>query len=254
MTNEALSSEPTLVRRPHTAYSGTPYFDEDLQAPQSAAHRIMVGETVPILAAVAAEAGLLFLSDEPIWYLHPETDEQKAYYGDCVLARPTDVTRITADDLLLVIEVVSTNDRRKENKDRWFQRMLNEFNGVPEFGLAYPDLDDPRALTWFRFSEGEYVAHDMGPGAKVSSEVVPGLDLLVLPRDQWSNGHKIDIYYRGQLRLRLAEVRRRAEQERARAEQERARAEQEKARAEQEKARADRLAQQLLALGVDPGT
>lgn len=252
---QALDPAPrgVLVRRPHDAVDGIPYYDAELDVAQSTAHRIMAVESSAILAAIAKEAGLSFLSDEPIWYLHPETDEQRVYYGDIVLGRATDTTRITAEDLLLVIEVVSTNDRRKELKDTRFQRLLNEYNAVPEFGLAFPEVDDPRALTWHRFVDGQYEEHVVAPGGRVQSWTVPGLELVVLPRDRWEPGSKLDVHFRGELRPRLAGERARAEQERARAEQEKARAEQEKARAEQEKARADRLVERLRQLGEDPG-
>jgi Uma2 family endonuclease len=234
-------AEDSGVRRPvprlHTYPGGTPYFDEDLQVGQLKPHRIMTSETTPILAALADEVGILFLADEPIWYLHPETDEQKVFFGDLVLARPVDHTRITSSDLLLVIEVVSTHDRRKELKDTRFQRLLNEYNGVPEFALVFPDVDDPRALTWFRLVDDEYAQEVIAPGASACSSMVPGLELRVRPREVWAPGHKIDVVYRGELRPRLAV--------------ERARAEQEKARAEQEKARADALEARLRQRGLD---
>lgn len=234
-----------LVPREHDAYGGSPYFDEELGVPQSKAHRVMVVETSAVLAAVAEEADLSYLSDEPIWYLHPETDEQKAYFGDCVLGHPVQTSRITAEDVLFVLEVVSTLDRRKELKDTRFQRLLNEYNAVPEFALAFPELEDARALTFCRLVDGEYQEHVLGPGASVASASVPGLELRVLPREGWREGHKVDVYYRGQLRPRLAAERERAEQERERAEQERE-------RAEQERERAERLAARLRALGVEP--
>jgi Uma2 family endonuclease len=221
------------VPRLHTAFEGTPYFDEDLQVGQSTAHSIMTSESAPILRSIAEEAGILFLSDEPIWYLHPETDEQKAYYGDFVLARAVDPMRITSSDLLVVIEVVSTNDRRKELKDTRFQRLLNEYNGVPEFALVFPELDDARALTWLRLVDGEYVQEVIAPGASACSSTVPGLELRVRPRDGWAPGYKIDVLYRGEPRPRLAA---------------------ERARAEREKARADALEARLRELGVDPDT
>ncbi|MBM4398574.1 MAG: hypothetical protein FJ087_23175 [Deltaproteobacteria bacterium] len=212
----------------------------------------MVGETVPILTVVAVEAGLMFRSDEPIWYVHPETDQQRIFYGDLVLARPVDPRRVTADDLLLAMEVVSTHDRRKALKDTLFQRLLNEYNDVPEFALLFPDLEDPRALTWYRLvEEGRYEEQIVAPGGRVSSRAVPELELRVLPRDRWSPGYKVDIYYRGELRPRMAAVLQRAGEEKARADEEKARAEKEKARAEKEKARADRLAERLRELGID---
>jgi len=250
---------PRLEARPHVAPGGVPYYDEELDVAQNEAHRIMVSESSAILAALTQELGLLYMSDQPIWYLHPENDTQRVFYGDCVIAKMIEHYKAIADDLLLVFEVVTTHDRRKELKDTHFQRLLNEYNGVPEFALIFPDEDDARALTWFRLDNGVYMEHAVAPGGSVLSESVPGLELRVLPRAEWERGYKIDFYYQGELRPRLAQERARAEQERARAEQEharaeqeRARAEQERARAEQERARADKLAARLRELGIDP--
>jgi len=257
-----------LEPRVHTAFDGIPYFDAELQVPQSQAHRVAVHELGTILEAIAVEEGLDFLSDEPIWYLHPETDEQKVYYGDCVVGRSQDRRRITAESLLLVVEVVSTEDRRKELKDTKFQPLLNEYNSVPEFALAFPEPHDPRALTWYQLDEGHYQHHELGPGARIHSRSVPGLEFCVLPREAWQAGRKLEVRFKGEVRHPLKRERQRAEQEKARAEQEKARAEQEKARAEQEKARAeqekaraeqektraDALAAKLRALGIDPSS
>lgn len=265
-------SPPRGVLEPleHTAFDGIPYYDHELDVPQSVAHGSVTVGLGAVLQLVADEAGCSYLSDNPIWYLHPETDEQRAYYGDCVLGKAVDLSRIMATDLLWVMEVVSTNDRRKELKDTRFQKLLNEYNAVPEFALAFPELGDPRALTWCRLVDGVYQEHIVGPGASVHSDTVPGLELRVLPREQWTPGYKFDVYYRGELRPRYAGEHERAEQEKNRAEQEKnraeqeknrandaeARAEQEKARAEQEKNRADdaearaqRLAARLAELG-----
>ncbi|MBX3270796.1 MAG: Uma2 family endonuclease [Sandaracinaceae bacterium] len=243
-----------LVPRMHTAFDGIPYYDAELDVPQTTAHRIMVTELSALLAAIAQEADLRFLSDEPIWYIHPESEEQRAFYGDLVLARATDVSRITARDLLTVIEVVSTNDRRRALKDMRLRRALNEYNGVREFALAFPELEDPRALVFCRLPDGEleYEEHVVGPGGSVRSEAVPGLELRVLPREQWTAGYKLDVYFRGELRPRLLGERERAGRERERAERERERAERERERAERERERAERLAERLRALGVDP--
>jgi hypothetical protein len=243
----------TLQRWEHTAFDGTPFYDEDLKVAQNTAHRVMVYETGNVLAMVAQEAGLLFLSDEPIWYLHPESDEQKVFYGDWVIARSnTDHMRITSEDLLLVVEIVSTHYRKKEIKDTVFQRALNEYNEVPEFALVFPDAADSRSIHWYRLVDGRYEEISLSPGAEIASSTIEGLLLRVRPQSEWAEGRKIDIYYKGERRLVLDEERARAEQEKARAEQEKARAEQEKARAEQEKARADRLAERLRELGLDP--
>lgn len=205
----------------------------------------MVYETGSILAAVAEEAGFRFLSDQPIWYLDPDTDLQRAYYGDWVIAERVRPERITARDLKLVIEVVSTNDRRKEIKDTGFQRVLNEYNRVPEFGLVFPEGDDSRALRWFTLEGDHYREITVSAGGELHVEGVPGLVLRVRPQRDWSEGGKIDVLYRGKLRPPLV-------QERARAEAERARADEEAARADEERARAERLAARLRALGIDP--
>ena len=91
------------------------------------------------------------------------------------------------------------------------------------------------------------------------STSVPGLELRVRPRTSWERARKIDVYYRGGLRLPLDQERLRAEREKAcakrettRAKREKARADEEKARADEEKARAYRLAEMLRALGMDP--
>lgn len=242
MADRAYESEPParaqLEAREHVAYDGIPYYDQELGVPQTTAHRIAAVESSAVLSDIAKDAGLAFLSDEPIWYWHPENDEQRAFYGDCVIGRPADTKRITAQDLLLVMEVVSVNDRRKEFKDTRFQRLLNEYNGVPEFALLFPEVGDARALIWCQLIDGEYQEHAVAPGGSVASRKVSGLELRVLPREAWKPGYKVDFYFRGELRPRLSA--------------ERARAEQEKARAEQEKARAERLAARLRELGVDP--
>jgi len=243
----------SLQRWEHTAFDGTPFYDEDLKVAQNTAHRIMVYETGSVLAQITQEIGLEFLSDEPIWYISPYNDEQKVFYGDWVIARSrTDRMRVTAEDLLLVVEIVSTHYRKKEIKDTGFQRTLNEYNEVPEFALVFPDATDSRSIHWFRLADGRYEEVSLSPGAEVASSTIEGLVFRVRPQSEWSDGRKIDVFFRGERRLVLNEERARAEQEKARAEQEKARAEQEKARAEQEKARADKLAQRLRELGIDP--
>ena len=74
-----------LVARIHTAFDGIPFYDEELQVAQSDAHRIMVFDFGTIFGPIAQEARLGFLADQPIWYLEPDTNVQKAFYGDCVL-------------------------------------------------------------------------------------------------------------------------------------------------------------------------
>ncbi len=215
--------------------------------PASNPHRIAVFDIGTVLEAIAAEAGLLFLSDHPIWFIHPETDEQRAFYGDLVIARPVDRNRITADDLLVVIEVVSTDDRRKEIKDTVFQRAVNEYNEVPELGLVYPDAGDSRSLVWYTLDQenGRYQEVSLSPGGELEVAGVPELSLRVKPSSAWEPGRKIEVWYRGELRATLPEERKRAEEEHQRAEEEHQ-------RAEEERKRADRLADKLRAMGIDP--
>jgi hypothetical protein len=195
----------------------------------------------PILEVLCEELGLRFLSDHPIWYADPATDEQKVFYGDLVVARPTEVERITAADLLIVIEVVSSTYPRKEVKDTSFQRALNEYNEVPEFGLLFPEPDETRTLHWCRLHPGEVPYRELRatPGSSVTSSGVEGLEFRVLPRDQWAPGRKIEVWYRGVQRLSLAKEHQRAEAESQRAETESQRAETERQRAEAERQRAE---------------
>ena len=224
-----------LRRWKHTAFEGTPYLDPELKVPHSKAHRILVQEIGPILSVLAKEAGLSYLSDEPIWFFDPGSDRQKAFYGDLVLAKGVDTLRITAEDLLLVMEVVTTSERRKEVKDTRFQLALNEYNGVPEFGLVFPDLDDKRALTWHRMKGKRYEERTVAAGEEVESSAVPGLGFRVKPENEWQEGRKLEVLWQGRRRLIL--------------EDEYARAEKGEARAEQEKARADALVARLRSLG-----
>ncbi|MBI2373193.1 MAG: Uma2 family endonuclease [Deltaproteobacteria bacterium] len=231
-----------LERRPHAPPEcDILLYDPELDVPSSKTHRIAVHDLISLLEPLASTLGLEFLSDQSIWYLDDKTDEQRTFYGDLVLSRATESA--TADDLACVIEVVSTNDPRKEKKDTVRQRRLNEANRVPEFGLYFPDLDDPRSFELFRFDEasGQYVSIPAMNG-RVRSSSVAGLEFQILPRSDWRDGRKLDVYFEGQRCLRRDEEQALGKQERSRAEQEKARAdraEQEKARAEQERAHAE---------------
>ena len=262
------STARKLERRLHDAFGGIPYFDEELQLPASEAHRTAVFELGTILETLATESGLRFASDHPIWYFHPETDEQRWFCGDLVITRPVEVIRITAEDLLVVIEVVSTQDRRKEIKDSVFQRAVNEYNGVPEFGLLFPDVGDGRSLVWFTLDQktGRYDEVSLSPGGEVEVAGLPGVTLRVKPVADWEPGRKLEVRFNGKLQRPLRQERERAEaeRERAEAEHERAEAERERAEAERERAeaeheraeaereRAERLAEKLRSMGIDP--
>jgi Uma2 family endonuclease len=243
-----------LERWEHRDFEGIPYYDEDLQVPQGPPHQRAVFELGTVLEAIAEELGLTFTSDHPIWFFDPETGRQRRSYGDIVIARETETKSMTAEDILVLIEVVSTNDRRKEIKDTVFQRGLNESNGVPEFGLVFPDASDSRSLIWYRLNPetGRYDELSLSPGSEVEARGVEGLRLRVKPSGDWKDGRKIEVLFRNELRLPVQGERERAEQERERAEQERERAEQERERADQQRERADKLAAKLRAMGIDP--
>src|SRR5688572_28354188 len=150
MANSAELSFPRrrplpLEKRRHTDYgSGILFYDDELDVPGSKAHNRTGHRLGTLLCMLAERMDLELLSDNPIWYIDPRTGKQKAFYGDLVFARTSDAESVTANELLLAIEILSTNDSRREKKDTVFQRELNEHNSVPEFGLLFPELDDER--------------------------------------------------------------------------------------------------------------
>ncbi len=261
MPNLADLERPRRIEpRLHEAVEDRPWYDTELDVAQSPAHAAMVIDLASILGALGEELSLTVLSDASVWFINPGTDEQQVCFPDLSVLRPdTEVKRATAEEALFIGEVVSTRDRRKEIKDTRFQTAFCEYNDVPEFALFFPELDDPRALTWFRMVDGLYEEVTIAPGGEVESTSIPGLGFRVLPHEAWRPGRKVDVVYRGELRLPVAGERARAEEERARAEEERARAEEERARAERleseldaAKAREDELKARLRAAGLDP--
>ncbi|MBI4822321.1 MAG: hypothetical protein HY791_39035 [Deltaproteobacteria bacterium] len=234
------------------------YYDPEFDVPTSSTHRLAADDLKDMIQPVADQLGLRLKSDEAIWYIDPQTAKQKVFYGDLVLCKKA--LRTTAHDLHLVIEVVSTNDSRRELKDTIRQRIVNEANRVPEFGLIFPDLGDNRSFQLFRYDPAASAYVPVIPThGSFQLESVPDLEIRVLPRAQWTDGRKIDVYFKGQRQLRpdekmveLQRLRVGVEDEKKRAEDEKKRAEDEKKRAEDEKKRAERFAAKLRALGVDP--
>jgi hypothetical protein len=224
---------------------------------------------------VAQRAGLRGVGDYPIWYWFPEADEQRILYPDFALTANLDIRALTARELLLVLEVVTTSRREKELKDTVRMREYNRFNGVPEFVLLYPEPEDPRSVIWHRYDPATNDYHRMPLPAdrRYRSQAIPGLEIEALQFQEWTEGRKVRVWFRGE-ELRDSEVEARlraaAEQQAAheaqRVEQEtrlRAAAEQQaahearlRATAEQqavhETQRAARLAERLRALGIDP--
>ena len=247
---------PRVIRYPHPPESmvGTPYYDDELDMAQSLAHSKTIRQLAGLLDRVAAAAGLKDLSDNPVWYWIPEEGRQKILYPDYALTADPDLGTLTAMELLLAVEVVTTSRRDKEYKDTVRMRDYNAAHGVREFVLIYPELDDERSVVWHRY-EGRgrrYRVVPLPANRRYRSVAIPGLEVEVLPREAWQVGGKVRVWFQGEEFRDAAVEAARAEQEAARAEREavgRRAAEQQVA---QESARAARLAERLRALGLDP--
>jgi hypothetical protein len=188
------------IPHPPEHYDGIPYYDHELDMPQSTAHGQMIHDFGQFLYQVATATGLRVFSDNPIWYWLEETEEQKPYYPDYALADPVDPARATARDLRLAVELVSTASAAKERKDRVRMRALNAANGVPEFLLLYPEPDDDRAVEWFGLdaASGTYRQWPLPVDRRYRSQSIPGLEIEVLPRLDWQPGRKVRLWYRGE--------------------------------------------------------
>ena len=112
-----------------------PYYDAELDVAQSIAHKDVIGYFLPLLQRIAKAQDLVCLSDNPIWYQETPSEERNIRYADLAFVRKTDNARFYAQDLLLVLEVVTTTHAAKCNKDTVHQRKLNQEHKVPEFGL-----------------------------------------------------------------------------------------------------------------------
>ena len=264
-----------LVPRLHDPVDDRPFYDTELDVGQSDAHSIMAIDLASIFGAIALDRGLQRMSDQSMWFLHPQDDRQQVAFNDLVLLKEdADISRVTAEDALVVAEVVTTTERRKEVKDTRFQLAMNEYNQVPEFALFFPELEDERSLRYFRLNDQRlYDERSLEPGQQIMSRTIMGLAFRVMPRDKWTPGRKVEVILDGELRpplegerARAEEARREAEQaraetEQAQAETKRALAETKRAHAEREqmqaalddeRTRAERLAARLRAMGLDP--
>lgn len=249
------------IPHPPEHYDGIPYYDHEYDMAQSTAHAEMIRDMGQFLDQVAAATGLRLLSDNPIWYWIDERDEQRPLYPDYALAEPVDPGCVTALNLRLAVELVSTATAAKERKDTVRMRKLNAANGVPEFALLYPELDDTRALRWFTLDQPSAIYREwpLPADRRYRSEAIPGLELEVLPRERWQPGRKLRLWYRGARLPALDEALRQAEQAVRQAEQERTQreaavrqAEQAVRQAEQAQAENERLLALLREAGVTP--
>ncbi len=223
------------------------YYDAELDVPGSKKHNATARKLAEAFETVAKRRSLEVLNDNPIWYFALDSGLQKAFYGDVGLARTDDAETVVADDLLLMVEVVSTNDVRRERKDTIQQKALNEANEVPELALLFPELNDPRTFELYRLGEdGKYRLVPLDARGRVESATVPGLSFRVLPSSTWpSRGLKVEVYDGDELLVDAHTSREAA----AKARRAKSRAEK-RAREAEEKAMA--LALKLRALGIDP--
>lgn len=245
---------PKLERWEHIEDSdlGIPYYDEELDLPHLKPHRIAISYICDTFDLVAKKLGLEFLSDQPIWYIEPNTKEQKNYYPDAGLSTYLDAKRIIATDLLLALEVVSTQRKDKEMKDTKRMKYINGFNGIPEFVLVYPDLDDNRVLEWYSFQGNEY--NPVIPNEKgfFCSSTVPGLSMRIMPKDDWVEGMKIEILFQERPLIDYKEVVEKLEKTELKLERTKLKLEREIKQSEQNKKLLELYAKKLQELGIDP--
>lgn len=227
---------PRLLPIPHSAESmdGIPWFDEEFQMPQSNAHRDTIKWICEVLDEVAEQAHLTGVSDYPIWYWIAEEGKQRALYPDYALAATSDIKGLTAADVLLGLEVVSTERAAKERKDSVLMRARSEDNQIAEFVLLYPEMTDARTLFWFRYdhARGAYRALTADHDGRYRSQAIPGLEVEVLAPADWKPGQKIRLYFRGQELFGIKETRAQAEEAKRQAEDAKRQAEEAKRQAE----------------------
>ncbi|MCB1193109.1 MAG: hypothetical protein H7A23_09200 [Leptospiraceae bacterium] len=258
----------------HTDFgSGIPYYDEEFELMQGEAHKKAITKYGPCFEWIEETIGYKYLSDQPIWFFNPQKRKQEAIAGDLVLAKHTDVSKITAEAILFYMEVVSIDDPRRESRDTLEKKPLCEYNGVPEFGLYFPDIKDRRIFEFYRLVNGKYYSVPEDGYGKWCSKTVEGLCIERLSEDEWRDGEKIRIWFENEKLLDLrremdmrkkAEIAKLEEQKKREvvenklydAEIERWEAQQEQKKAEIARLEAEKkvkaLAEKLKALGIDP--
>ena len=202
---------PRLVRREHEDYGDLciPYYDEELDVAAGKPHAQVIMDFGGALRRVARYAGLEFLTDNPIWLWDRRAGKQKTFFADLALSTCFD-GRDLADDIALIVEVVTTSHAAKMRKDTVTQKDLYEFNGIPEFVLFFPDLDDDRVLVWYRLVEGRYQEHEAVSNRFVSQSV-PGHASAARPMATGPQGHgHLQGHAPARCRRRKATCRRRA--------------------------------------------
>jgi len=171
-----------------------PYYDEELEVSQRPVHKEAVSYFEIVLGSIGERLGLRLHSDFPIRYRDHRTGAQKQFYPDLALVKKETPENVTAHDLLLSMEVVTIGHKLKREKDTITMRDMNEHNGVPEFILFFPELEDERSLVWYRMDQSGY--REVSPDREgfYQSQAVPGLRMRILPRDQWQPGRKVETF------------------------------------------------------------
>jgi FKBP-type peptidyl-prolyl cis-trans isomerase len=233
---------PTIEPLVHTNFgSGIPYYDDELKMAQSIEHLIAVTYLVYCFDLIAKALDYSCLSDNPVWYLTHKPKKgtiQKVLYPDICISKLLDTSRTTAHNLLLSLEVVSTERWRKEVKDTQVMKARNEYNQVPEFILVYPKASDNRSIECYRHNGYRYVQVPLKSGV-YHSRVIKGMSIREIPRDDWKNGEKIEVLFNGEVLVRYADLWFQKKQESLEKERERKRAEQAEREKEKEQKRAE---------------
>ncbi|CAK0780892.1 conserved hypothetical protein [Gammaproteobacteria bacterium] len=199
LNQEAILARLTPIPHSPESTEGTPYYDEEFEMAQSIAHGRTIHLLLQLLNRVAARTGLQSLSDNPIWYMNRQGN-QTVLYPDFALTASQDPHAITAKELLLTLEVVSTSRREKEQKDSVRMRDYNSWNRVPEFVLIYPEPDDHRSVVWYQYHSQSRSYRELALPAdrRYRSQAIPGLEIEILTPSQWTEGRKIRVYYLGE--------------------------------------------------------
>ncbi|MCB1191119.1 MAG: hypothetical protein KDK90_11815 [Leptospiraceae bacterium] len=225
MSTRAIQTErPSIQRLEHKNFgSGIPYYDDELKMPQSIEHEIAINYLSYCFKYIAKDLKLSSISDHPVWYLiqKPIKDKnQKVIYPDLCVSKNSDISRVTSEDLLFSLEVVSMERKRKEFKDTVLMKALNEYNRVPEFVLVYPKASDNRVIEYYSFDGYQYIPVATRNG-KYSSKMIKGLSLQEISMDDWRDGVKLEVLYKGKVLVKYEEVwelKEKAEKEKEKAE------------------------------------
>lgn len=238
---EATLSPPIRIQKPklqpllhaELGEEEIPFYDEEFDLMQGEAHKDAVSFLIPAFKYVALETRQKYQSDQPSWYIDPDTNKQKMAAGDIVIAQPLDVKKMMATELVFVLEVVTISHAQKEKKDTLRMKRWNEYNEVPEFCLYFPDVSDSRVLQLFHFENGVYQQIEPDSDGMICSKIIPDLCFRELPRDKWTSGHKIELWFRKEEIFELGK---------------------ERLLRKQAEKKAMVLAEKLRAMGIDPDT